>query len=269
MLPQRAVSHDYAARHYRRMLSEERAPQCEVRPLPPRHVTAPSSDTQRRVDLVRLLFVKGARFVPLFYKRRIHAILRVRRVGHLFFRATSQTVILERRLASRRAGARGRRRGSAVLHGGELRLQSPVLPRRLVGFKNVRERCFGTPLPRFGVRATMSGFQFLQALRHKGQLVIARTRRGTDVLPCSVLLRNGLPDVQLFSTLAPVPGTAANFLGRQIKAVLECLFWSKPFDGGSEPPDTRRALCGQVANSFVVWRPDLVGAEDYDLAAPQ
>ena len=115
----------------------------------------------------------------------------------------------------------------------------------------------------------MFGFKVLQALRHTSQLVTARARRGANVLPCSVLLCNGLPYVHPFSTLAPVPGTAANFLGRQIKAVLECLFWSKPFDGGSEPPDTRRAVCGQVANGFVVWRPDLVGAEDYDLAATQ
>ena len=44
----RAVGHDYAAQLYRRLLSEERVPPCEVRLLPPRHVSAESSNTQRR-----------------------------------------------------------------------------------------------------------------------------------------------------------------------------------------------------------------------------
>ena len=174
--------------------------------------------------------------------------------------------VYERRSARAGARPRGRRR-RAVLQGGELRFQSPVLPRRTVGFKNVRARRSGTLLPCFGVRATVFGFQFLQALRHEGQLVAARAMRGDNVLPCSVLLCSGLPGVHIFSAFVPVPGTAANFPGRQFNAVLECLFWSKPFDGGSKPSDTRRAVCGQVANGFVVWRSDLVGAEDHDLAA--
>ena len=42
----RSVSHDHAAHLYRRMLSEERVPQCELRRLPPRtHLSVSTSGT--------------------------------------------------------------------------------------------------------------------------------------------------------------------------------------------------------------------------------
>ena len=44
----RSVSHNYAAQLYQRLVSEERVPDCEKRPLPPRHVTAECSNAQRR-----------------------------------------------------------------------------------------------------------------------------------------------------------------------------------------------------------------------------
>ena len=44
----RSVTHNYAAQLYQRMLKEERVPECEMRPLHPRHVTAPRSDIQKR-----------------------------------------------------------------------------------------------------------------------------------------------------------------------------------------------------------------------------
>ena len=39
----RSVTHNYAAQLYQRLLREERVPHCEVRPLPPRQVTAGGS----------------------------------------------------------------------------------------------------------------------------------------------------------------------------------------------------------------------------------
>ena len=39
----RSVTHNYAAQLYQRLLREERVPRCEVRPLPPRQVTASCS----------------------------------------------------------------------------------------------------------------------------------------------------------------------------------------------------------------------------------
>ena len=46
----RAVGHDYAAQLYRRLLSEERVPQCEVRRLPPRaHSMASAENTLQRI----------------------------------------------------------------------------------------------------------------------------------------------------------------------------------------------------------------------------
>ena len=47
----RSVSYDHAAHIYRRMLSEERMPQCEMRRLPPRthlSVSTPGTNNQRR-----------------------------------------------------------------------------------------------------------------------------------------------------------------------------------------------------------------------------
>ena len=44
----RAVGHDYAAQLYRRLLSEERVPQCEVRP-PRAHSMASAENTLQRI----------------------------------------------------------------------------------------------------------------------------------------------------------------------------------------------------------------------------
>ena len=47
----RSVSHDYAAQLYRRLLSEERVPQCEVRRLPPRaHSMTSAESTGHRIQ---------------------------------------------------------------------------------------------------------------------------------------------------------------------------------------------------------------------------
>ena len=69
----RAVGHDYAAQLYRRLLSEERVPQCEVRRLPPRaHSMASAENTLQRIGR------GGARALHEILRGRLHSSCRLR-----------------------------------------------------------------------------------------------------------------------------------------------------------------------------------------------